>query len=313
VHAFGGIDALVYEEVQQPVSADGQVLVRVKAAGVGPWDAWVRSGTSSIPHQLPLTPGADVAGIVEQVRGNVPFQPGEDVYGVTNGVFEGAYAEYALATATMLARKPKRIGFVEAASIPVVATTAWQMLFDYGAVDSTKRVLVHGAAGNVGAYAVQMAKGVAREVLATAFPDDVEYVRSLGADAVINVRTTRFETAASDVDLVIDTVGGETQARSFAVLKRGGVLVSSASAPDQGIAARHGVRAMFFLVNVTSERLERIGRMIDSGQLTTSVGEVLPLSEARIAHEMLAGRPHKRGKIVLSVDTDQRAEKPERS
>ena len=313
VHAFGGVDALVYEEVPQPVPGDGQVLVRVKAAGVGPWDAWVRSGTSAVPHTLPLTPGADLAGIVEHVGGNVPFQPGDEVYGVTNGEFEGAYAEYALATATMLARMPKRIGFVEAASVPVVASTAWQMLFDYGAVDSRKRVLVHGGAGNVGAYAVQMAKGSAREVLATAFPDDIEYVRALGADVVINVRTTRFESAATDIDLVIDTVGGETQRRSFAVLKRGGVLVSSVAAPDQDMAARHGVRAIFFLVNVASEGLRCIGQMIDDGRLTTSVGEVLPLREARIAHEMLAGRPHKRGKIVLSVDRDDRTETPDRS
>jgi NADPH:quinone reductase-like Zn-dependent oxidoreductase len=299
VHAFGGVDALVYEDVPQPVPEDGQVLVRVSAAGVGPWDAWVRSGRSAIPHPLPLTPGADLAGTVEQVGGNVAFRRGDEVYGVTNDAFEGAYAEYAVATATMLARKPQRIGFVEAASVPVVASTAWQMLFDYGAVDSSKRVMVHGAAGNVGAYAVQMAKGVAREVLATAFPDDVEYVRALGADVVIDVRTTQFESAASDVDLVIDTVGGETQRRSFEVLKRGGVLVSSVAAPDQDVAASQGVRAMFFLVDVTSERLERIGRMIDDGHLTTSVGEVMPLSHARIAHEMLAGAPHRRGKIVL--------------
>ena len=312
VHAFGGVDALAYEEVQRPVPADGQVLVRVKAAGVGPWDAWVRSGSSAVPHRLPLTPGADLAGIVVQVGSNVPFRPGDEVYGVTNSEFEGAYAEYVLAMATMLARKPNRIGFVEAASVPVVASTAWQMLFDYGAVDSSTRVLVHGAAGNVGAYAVQMAKAVAHEVLATAFADDVEYVRGLGADAVIDVQTTHFESAAKDVDLVIDTVGGETQRRSFAVLKHGGILVSSVAPPDQELATRHSVRAAFFLVNVTSERLERIGQMIDDGQLTTSVGEVMQLSEARVAHEMLAGRPHKRGKIVLSVNGDHRGSRTDR-
>lgn len=300
VHAFGGVEQLVYEEVPQPVPAAGQVLVRVYAAGVGPWDAWVRSGRSAIPHPLPLTPGADLAGIVEHAGGDVPFRQGDEVYGVTNDVFEGAYAEYAVAMATMLANKPKLIGFVEAASVPVVASTAWQMLFDYGAVDSSTRLLVHGAAGNVGSYAVQMAKGVARQVLATAYPDDVEYVRALGADVVIDVGTTHFEAAVRDVDLVIDTVGGETQRRSFAVLRRGGILVSSVAAPDHDLAARHGVRAMFFLVNVTSAGLGRIGQMIDDERLTTCVGEVLPLSQARVAHEMLTGRrPHRRGKIVL--------------
>jgi NADPH:quinone reductase-like Zn-dependent oxidoreductase len=299
VHAFGGIEQLVYEDVAQPVPATGEVLVRVKAAGVGPWDAWVRSGNSAIPHELPLTPGADLAGVVESVGVGAPFRPGDEVYGVANDAFEGAYAEYAVAAATRLARKPMRLGFEEAASVPVVASTAWQMVFDHGTIKAGTRVLVHGAAGNVGAYAVQMAKQVANRVFATAFGGDVEYVRGLGADVVIDVQRTPFETVATDIDLVIDTVGGETQSRSFAVLKRGGVLVSSVSAPDQDIAAQHGVRGVFFIVNVTSEGLGRIGQMIDDGRITTSVGDVLPLSQARVAHEMLAGRPHQRGKIVL--------------
>jgi NADPH:quinone reductase-like Zn-dependent oxidoreductase len=306
VHAFGGVDALVYEEVPQPVPADGQILVRVEAAGVGPWDAWVRSGTSAVPHVLPLTLGADIAGIVERSGAGVPFRPGERVYGVTNGAFVGAYAEYALATATMVARKPTSVGFVEAASVPVVATTAWQMLFEYGGVDATKRVLVHGGAGNVGAYAVQMAKRVSREVIATALPGDVEYVRTLGAHTVIDVTATSFESAVKDIDVVVDTVGGDTQARSFGIIKRGGVLVSSVALPDQDVAAHHGVRGVFFLVNVTTEGLVRIADMIDGGQLATCVGEVLPISDAKIAHEMLAGRAHRRGKIVLTVDRDDR-------
>ena len=280
------------------------MLVRVKAAGVGPWDAWVRSGTSKIQQQLPLTPGADLAGIVERAGTDTPFRRGDEVYGVTNGEFVGAYAEYAVATATMLARKPATIGFVEAASVPVVASTAWQMLFEHGLVDSTKRVLVHGGAGNVGAYAVQMARNVAREVIATALPDDIDYVRSLGAHHVVDVRSTPFESEAKDLDVVIDTVGGETLARSFAVLKPGGVLVSSVSVPDQRLAARHQVRGVFFLVKVTSEGLTRIADMIDEGRLTTCVGEVLALSDARVAHEMLAGRPHKRGKIVLRPEAE---------
>jgi len=197
---------------------------------------------------------------------------------------------------------PRRLEFIEAASVPVVACTAWQMVFDYGATDATKRVLVHGAAGNVGAYAVQLAKRVAHEVIATAFSDDVVYVQALGADRVIDVNTSRFEDVLSDVDVVLDTLGGDTQDRSFAVLKPGGVLVSSVAEPDQQAAARRNVRALFFLVDVSSGRLEQLAALIDAGDLTTSVGEVLPLAEARTAHEMLAGKPHKRGKIVLRVD-----------
>jgi NADPH:quinone reductase-like Zn-dependent oxidoreductase len=303
VHHFGDIDSLVVDDVPRPAPGEGEVLLRVKAAGVGPWDALVRSGRSVLPQPLPLTPGSDVSGIVEEVGAGVPqFQAGDAIFGATNARFTGGYAEYALAAATKLAKMPLRLGFIEAASVPVVACTAWQMVFDYGAVDVTKRVLVHGAAGNVGAYAVQLAKRVAHEVIATAFSDDVAYVQSLGADLVIDVKKSRFEEMLSDVDVVLDTIGGDTQDRSFAVLKPGGVLVSSVAEPNQQTASRRHVRALFFLVDVSSRRLEQLAGLIDAGDLTTSVGDVLPLAEARTAHEMLAGKPHKRGKIVLRVD-----------
>lgn len=303
VHHLGGLEAIVCEEVPRPVPGKGQVLVRVMAAGVGPWDAWVRAGKSALPQPLPLTLGSDLSGVVEDVGPGVSgLEPGAEIFGVTNSQFTGAYAEYAVADAAMIAPKPARLSYVQAASVPVVAITAWQMLFDYGQVDGSKRVLVHGAAGNVGAYAVQLAKRAGAEVISTAFTRDVDYVKALGADRVIDVKTARFEETVKDVDVVIDTIGGETLDRSFEVLKPGGVLVSSAAMPDQAKAARCGVRGVFVLVAVTSEGLTRIAGLLDSGHLTTNVGEVLPLAEARLAHEMLAGKPHKRGKIVLSVD-----------
>ena len=302
VHHFGDLDSLVVEDVPRPAPGEGEVLLQVKAAGVGPWDALVRSGRSVLPQPLPLTPGSDVSGLVEQVGAGVSqFHAGEAVFGATNARFTGGYAEYAVAAATKLAKIPPRLGFIEAASVPVVACTAWQMVFEQGAVDTTKRVLVHGAAGNVGAYAVQLARRVACEVIATAFSDDLAYVRALGADRVIDVNTSRFEELLTDVDVVLDTIGGETQDRSFAVLKPGGVLVSAVASPDQQKAARHGVKALFFLVDVSSHRLEELAALIEAGELATSIGEVLSLADARIAHEMLAGRPHKRGKIVLRV------------
>ena len=303
VHHFGGLDSLVVEDVPRPTPGHGEVLLRVKAAGVGPWDALIRSGQSVLPQPLPLTLGSDVAGVVESVGAGVShLQAGDAVFGATNGQFTGGYAEYAVASATKLARMPKRMGFIEAAAVPVVACTAWQMVFEHGAMDATKRVLVHGAAGNVGAYAVQFAKRMAREVVATAASDDAEYVRMLGADRVIDFHSTRFEEALTDVDVVLDTIGGETQERSFTVLKPGGVLVSAVSEPDPQKAARRGVRALFFLVEVSSPRLEQIAALIDAGELHTRVGDVLPLADARIAHEMLAGKPHNPGKIVLIVD-----------
>jgi len=302
VHHFGDLDTLVAEDVPRPTPGSGEVLLHVKAAGVGPWDAWIRSGRSVISQPLPLILGSDVAGLVESVGSGVSqFKPGDAVFGATNAQFTGGYAEYAIASAMTLARMPRRLGFIEAASVPVVACTAWQMVFEYGAIDATKRVLVHGAAGNVGAFAVQMAKRVASEVVATAFTKDIAYVETLGADRVIDAQTSHFETLLSDVDVVLDTIGGDTQDRSFSVLKRGGVLVSAVSEPDQHKAADHGVRALFFLVEVSSQRLDKIAALIDAGELQTRIGDVLPLAEARTAHEMLAGKPHKRGKIVLTT------------
>ena len=234
VHRFGDIDALVAEEVPRPIPGEGQVLLRVKAAGVGPWDAWIRSGRSVLPQPLPLTLGSDVAGIVEAVGpGESPFAAGDAVFGATNAQFTGGYAVYAVASAATLARMPRRLGFVEAASVPVVACTAWQMVFEYGAVDRSKRVLVHGAAGNVGAYAVQMARGTAREVIATVGSGDVEDARALGADRVVDVRASRFEDVVAGVDVVVDTIGGDVQERSFTVLTPGGVLISAVSVPNQ--------------------------------------------------------------------------------
>lgn len=303
VHTFGDLDALVAEDVPTPDPGVGEVLIRVKAAGVGPWDAWVRSGRSLVPQPLPLIPGSDVAGIVERVGAGVSqFEAGDAVFGATNARFTGGYAEYAVAAAGKLALMPRRASFIEAASVPVVACTAMQMVFDYAAVRAPQRVLVHGAAGSVGRFAVQLARLVTRDVIATAHTNDLADVETLGAARVVDARTTRLEDIVTDVDVVLDTVGGDAQERSFAVLKRGGVLVSSVSTPDQQKAARHGVRALFFLVDVSTPELERIAALIDAGELTTRVGEVLPLAEARLAHAMLAGRPHRPGKIVLTMD-----------
>jgi NADPH:quinone reductase-like Zn-dependent oxidoreductase len=303
VHQFGGLEAITVEQIPRPVPQEGQVLVHVKAAGVGPWDTLIRAGKSGLPQPLPLILGSDLAGIVEEVGPNVTgFQSGDEVFGVTNPRFTGAYAAYALADAAMIAPKPPRLCFVEAASVPVVASTAWQMAFDHAHVNATKRVLVQGAGGNVGAYAVQLLKWAGAEVIATVFTQDVDYVRSLGADQIIDVQTTRFEEQAGDIDVVLDLVGGETLDRSFDVLKPGGILVSAVAIPDQEKAEQRGVQGDFFFVNVTTKGLTRLAEMLQAGQLVTQIGEVLPLAQARLAHEMLVGKPHKRGKIVLTLE-----------
>jgi NADPH:quinone reductase-like Zn-dependent oxidoreductase len=303
VHEYGPPDVMMFERIPRPDPGPGVVLVKVEAVGVGPWDGWIRAGKSALPQPLPLTLGSDLAGKVVAVGPGVSRPRVEDeVYGVTNPEFVGAYAEYALASAAMVASKPTLLSYTEAASVPVVAVTAQQALFDHAQLKAGRTVLIHGAAGSVGAYAVQLARRAGLRTIATAARDDAAFVRDLGADLVIDYRTERFENKVRDADAVIDLVGGEVQARSFAVLGPGGILVSAVSKPDQEAATRHGVRALFFLVNVTTAHLARIAAMIDAGDLTVNVGAVLPLADARVAHEMLEGsRSRPRGKIVLSV------------
>ncbi|WP_437331199.1 NADP-dependent oxidoreductase [Sorangium sp. So ce381] len=303
VHRFGGPEVIVIEEVPVPLPGPGEVLVRVAAAGVGPWDAWIRAGKSVLPQPLPLTLGSDLAGAVVAVGPEVTgLAPGAAVFGVANRRFTGAQAGYALAQACMVTRKPLRFDDVQAASVPVIAVTAWQALFDQAQLEAGQTVLVHGAAGSVGAYAVQLARRARARVIATASAKDRDFVRSLGADVVVDYRSERFEDAAQDVDAVIDLVGGDTQARSFAVLRPRGSLVSAVSTPDQEEAARRGVRASFFLVDVTTAHLDRIAALLDAGELSVDIGAVLPLAEVRGAHEMLDGtRPRPRGKIVLTM------------
>jgi len=304
VHRFGGPDVITFEETPRPIPATGEVLVRVHAAGVGPWDAWVRSGRSAIDQPLPLTLGSDLAGTVEAVGSTgSPFVPGDEIYGVTNPRFTGANAEFAIAMADMLALKPKRLSFVEAASIPVIAVTAWQMLFEHAGVGREERVLVHGGAGNVGAYAVQLARLAGAQVSATALPGDVDGVLRLGAERVLELGTPAATPFERSFDAIIDTVGGKTQSALFPLLKPGGAFVSSVSQPDPELAQRHQARAIFFLVRVDSRALTTISELLESGQLRPRVGTVLPLREARRAHEMLDGlRPAGPGKIVLAAE-----------
>lgn len=302
VHRFGPPDVITLEDVPGSVAGEGEVVVQVKAAGVGPWDAWIRSGKGAAPQPLPLILGSDLSGVVDSIGPGVrELKIGDEVFGATNERFTGACAEYAVAKAAMIAPKPKSLNHVHAASVPVCAVAAWQMLFDFAQVSAGQSVLIHGGAGCVGAYAVQFAHRVRAMVIATVSAKDAAYVRALGALGVIDHRATRFEERVKEVDAVIDTVGGEMLERSYGVLKRGGVLVSSAVLPSKEKAEARGVHALFFLVQVTTDRLRKIAGMIDAGELKTEVGEVLWLDEARKGHEMLAGAPHRRGKIVIKI------------
>lgn len=307
VHAFGPPEAMILEAIPRPDPGPREVLVEVHAAGVGPWDGWIRAGKSALPQPLPLTLGSDLAGIVAAVGPKVfGLAAGDQVFGVTNTQFVGAYAEYAVASSEMIAQKPSSLSYTEAASVPVIAVTAWQGLFDYAGLEAGQTVVIHGAAGNVGAYAVQLARRAQLRSIATAGTKDIDYVRSLGADEVIDYHKQRFEDEIEEADAVLDLVGGETQQRSFQVLRPGGRLISAVSQPDQERAKQHGVTAAFFLVEVTAERLHKIAGLIDRGELKTCVGAVLTFSAARDAHMMLEHQmPSPKGKIVLDLEGQQ--------
>lgn len=303
VHEFGPPEVMRFEQVPRPSPGAGEVLVKVEAIGVGPWDGWIRAGKSALPQPLPLTLGSDLAGeIVDIGPGVSDLRASDQVYGVTNPRFIGAYAEYALASAAMVARKPASLSYIEAASVPVIAVTAWQALFDQAQLKTDQTVIIQGAAGNVGSYTVQLALRAGLRTIAIAAGNDIPFLRNLGATAVIDYRTQRFEEEVRNADAVIDLVGGETQTRSFQVLRRGGKLISAVSSPDQHLAQSYGVEAAFFLVNITKQYLAEIASLIDNGKLRTRVGAVLPLADAREAHLMLERvRPQPKGKVVLAV------------
>jgi len=303
IHRFGSPEVMSLEEIDMPEPSDDQVLIQLEAASVGPWDGWIRAGKSVLPQPLPLTLGSDLTGRVislgPSVRG---FEIGDDVFGVSNKRFTGAYAEYALANASMIARRPRGLDAQSAAAAPVVAVTALQMLFDHGALRAGQRVLIHGAAGSVGACAVQLALQAGAIVVGTDVAQGLDYLRSLGVEHVVDARTDRFYGMVEPVDLVIDTVGGDALGRSLPLLRPGGILVSSVAQPDAADAQRRKVRASFMLVDVTTRALTAIAERMVKKHLTVRIGSVIPLAEARRAHEMLEGTvPRPPGKLVLSV------------
>jgi NADPH:quinone reductase-like Zn-dependent oxidoreductase len=301
IHRFGPPDVIVVEELPRPAPGAGELVVRVVAAGVGPWDALIREGKSKVSPPPPLTLGSDLSGVVEGVGADVKeFSVGDEVYGVTNPQFCGAQAEYAVAFASMMAHKPSRLSHVEASSAPVVAVTAWQMLFEYARVVAGQTVLILGAGGNVGAYAVQFAASAGLRVMALVGSQDVEFVRGLGAEMALDYQTVRFEEIVPPVDAVMDSVGGDTLERSLQALKPGGIVVSVVS--TQPLPQSNDVRAVFFYVEVSTARLRILTELFDRLKLSPHVGSVLPLRDVQVAHQMLGGAvPHKPGKIVLAV------------
>lgn len=304
IHGRGGPDRLVYEDVPQPHPGAGEALVRVYAVAIIAnelkWDVTYQT-TAGAPNLQPI-PGRDLSGVVEAVGpGVTALSQGDQVFGMLHYSRDGAAAGFTLARPDELAPKPRTLDHVQAAAVPLSALTAWQAFFDHAQLSAGQTVLIHGAAGGVGVFAVQLARWAGARVIATASPRNHDFLSALGAGEVIDYNTTRFEDVAAGVDLVLDAVGGDTLRRSWQVVKPGGMLISIVDPhPPEAAARKNELRFAFFVVEPNREELAQIGALIDAGQLRPVVDTVLPLAQARQAYEQ-AAKGHTRGKIVLRV------------
>jgi NADPH:quinone reductase-like Zn-dependent oxidoreductase len=295
VHQFGGPEVLKYEDAPRPQPKEGEILVRVVAAGVNPVDTYVRAGKFG-NASLPLIPGRDVAGTVEQAGpGVTQFKKGDAVYAYT---LNGGYAEYAVATEKNAAAKPASISFAEAAAVPVAGGTAWRALVDTAHLTAGQTVLIQGGSGGVGTFAIQIAKARGAKVIATASTANQDLLKELGVDVPIDYTKQKFEEVAKDVDVVLETVGRETMDRSYGVVKKGGYLISIVGPPDSAKLEQYGIQGPQ-LASVGSP-LNELTKLFDAKKLKVVIGQTLPLSEAVKAQEQV-GTHHTRGKIILKV------------
>ena len=300
-HEFGGPEQLHYEDAPAPTPAAGQVRVKVRAMGVNPVDWKLLTGKSPVQVPLPHTPGGDIAGTVDAVgEGVTSWSVGDEVYALIG--LMGAYAEQVVTDAANLARKPEALGFVEAASLPLVALTAWQAFADDGRELDGLHVLVHNGAGGVGNAAVQIAKARGARVLATASPANAGFVQALGADQVVDFRTTPVDGFARDIDLMLDLVGNPQATELWALVKPGGSVVRVAGGADAPrLADEGGIRLIKTRVRPNGEQLAEIARLVESRQLRPEISRTFPLEHAADA-QRLSRDGHVRGKIVLTLE-----------
>lgn len=303
IHAYGGAEVLRYEDAPLPDIAPDDVLVQVVAASVNPVDWKIREGylRQMLPCEFPLTLGWDVSGVVDAVGDRVTrFKPGDAVYSRPDIKRNGTYAEYVAIRETELAHKPKTISHVEAATLPLAGIAAWESIVNTAQVGAGQRVLVHAASGGVGSIAVQLAKARGASVIATTSEKNRALVESIGADAVVDYRTQKFEEVVRDMDVVLDTIGGQVQEASWQVLKPGGILVSIISTPSEEKARAMGVRSAFLFIQSNASILEQLAELVESGKLRPLVGAEFALKDIAKAHA-LSQSGHAAGKIALYV------------
>ena len=303
VHEYNAPEKLRYEDAPTSHAGTGQVLVRVHAASVNPIDYKLASGDlrEYIPLSFPWVPGVDFSGTIEAIGpGTANLRPGDAVYGASES--GGAYAEFVAAAVTTIAPKPAKLSHLEAASVPAVAQTAWQGLIEYGRLEPGKTVLIHGGARAVGTYAVQLAHWKGGRVVVTGSAENMEYLSSLGAAQIIDYLTSALESVVRDADLVLDLVAGETQMRSFKVLRPGGCLVTTTPMVSEDAANHPEVRATSMRYRPSTKLLEQLTELINAGTIRTVVMKTFSLAQAQDAWRY-AQRGHARGKIVLRVST----------
>jgi len=300
VHQYGGPEVLKYEDAPRPEPKENEILVRVIGAGVNPVDTYVRSGKFGAAT-LPLIPGRDIAGIVEEVGpGATKFKKGDAVYG---NVRNGGYAEFAVAAEKDIALKPAALDFVEAAAVPVAARTAWDALVETAHLAAGQTVLIQGGSGGVGSFAIQIAKVRGAKVYATASTGNQDLLKELGADVAIDYTKQKFEDVVKNVDVVLETAGKETLERSYPVVKKGGYLVSIVGPTDPAKVQQYGIQAPPLALSASA--LSELTKLFDAKKIKVVVTETLPLSEAQKAQEQV-GTHHTRGKIVLKVGDEKK-------
>jgi len=306
-HEYGGPNVLKYEDAPRPEPKENEVLVRVIACGVNPADPLIVSGkyAQQFGTHLPLIPGYDVAGIVEKTGAKITkLKIGDGVYGYA--LFGGGWAEYAVLAEGEAATKPKSLTYVEAAAVPLAALTAWQALIDAAKLSAGQTVLIHGGSGGVGSFAIQIAKARSALVIATASTANQDLLKQLGADVAIDYTKTKFEEVAKDVDVVLDPIGRDTLARSYAVVKKGGFIATLVSRPDQAELDKHGIRGASIYSHPDSNELTEITKLIEAKKIKPIVTRVVPLTEAVKAEEQ-AETHHTRGKIVIKIADEPKA------
>jgi alcohol dehydrogenase len=310
INRYGQGDVIEINKNAQKLEVTSEkILIETFAASVNPVDWKIREGhllQKTGPLQFPITLGSDFAGVVREVGTNISgFKKGDEVYGMSGVVHNGSgtFAEFVLADPKLTAQKPKKTNYIEAAALPLAGTSAWQALVDYMGLNKGQRILIHGGAGGLGSVAIQIAKHIGAYVATTASMKNKDYVKSLGANEIIDYQNQAFETLLHDFDAIFDTVGGDTYVKSFQVLKKNGVIVSMLEQPDKNLMEKFGVKAIYEWTEPTTERLTKVANLVDQGVIKINIDKIFSLDQT-VEALTYQQKEHPRGKVVIVIRND---------